>query len=95
MAANPPQPDSVLSGLLVSKDYSYTLLDPQDLRDFTGLSTCVVTQRQKIAISVGWSLVQWHLEGMFGYVDTSVDKDNMPMMRVSFFLLSISVFLNI
>ncbi|GJJ06292.1 endoribonuclease ysh1 [Clathrus columnatus] len=82
LATNPPQPDSTLSGLLVSKDYSYTLLDPQDLRDFTGLSTCVVTQRQKIAIGVGWSLIQWHLEGMFGYVETSEDKDDTPMMRI-------------
>lgn len=82
LAANPPQPDSILSGLLVSKDYSYTLLDPQDLRDFTGLSTCVVTQRQKITVSVGWSLIQWHLEGMFGYVEASTDKDDIPMMKI-------------
>lgn len=71
----------------MSKDYSYTLLDPQDLRDFTGLSTCVVTQRQKITVSVGWSLIQWHLEGMFGYVEASADKDDSPMMKVSLIVL--------
>jgi cleavage and polyadenylation specificity factor subunit 3 len=81
---NLPTSDSVLSGLLVSKDYSYTLLDPRDLRDFTGLSTCIVTQRQKIAIGVGWHLVLWHLEGMFGSVEVGADKKDIPTMRVGF-----------
>lgn len=47
LADKPPQSNDLLSGLLVAKDYSYTLLDPRDLRDFAGLSTCTVTQRQK------------------------------------------------
>ncbi|KAI9509414.1 mRNA 3'-end-processing protein YSH1 [Russula earlei] len=82
LAAKPPQTNDVLSGLLVSKDYSYTLLDPRDLRDFAGLSTCVVTQRQKIALGVGWSLVRWHLEGMYGRVEEGLDRDGIPTMRV-------------
>ena len=80
---NPPKPNSILQGLLVSKDYSYTLLDPRDLRDFAGLSTCQVTQRQKIALGVGWDLVRWHLEGMYGSVDEGLDVDGVPTMRVS------------
>ncbi|PSS37824.1 hypothetical protein PHLCEN_2v292 [Hermanssonia centrifuga] len=82
LAAKPPQPNNVLSGLLVSKDYSYTLLDPRDLRDFAGLTTCIVTQRQKVALGVGWELVRWHLEGMFGKVDEGMDKDGVPTIRV-------------
>ena len=66
----------------MSKDYSYTLLDPRDLRDFAGLSTCVVTQRQKISFSVGWDLVRWHLEGMFGSVEEGADNDGVATMRV-------------
>ena len=68
--------------MLVSKDYSYTLLDPRDLRDFAGLTTCVVTQRQKVALGVGWDLVRWHLEGMFGQVEEGLDKDGIATMRV-------------
>ncbi|OBZ68081.1 Endoribonuclease YSH1 [Grifola frondosa] len=75
LASKAPQPNDILSGLLVAKDYSYTLLDPRDLRDFAGLSTCVVTQRQKVALGVGWDLVRWHLEGMFGSVEEGLDKD--------------------
>lgn len=82
MADKPPQSNDVLSGLLVAKDYSYTLLDPRDLRDFTGLSTCTVTQRQKIVLGVRWDLVRWHLEGMFGSVEEGLDKDGVPTMRV-------------
>ncbi|KAG2016264.1 endoribonuclease ysh1, variant 3 [Coprinopsis cinerea AmutBmut pab1-1] len=82
LADKPPQANDVLSGLLVAKDYSYTLLDPRDLKDFTGLSTCVVTQRQKLVISVGWDLVRWHLEGMYGKVEEGLDKDGVLTMRV-------------
>ncbi|KAG6877278.1 endoribonuclease ysh1 [Termitomyces sp. T32_za158] len=77
-----PQANEVLSGLLVAKDYSYTLLDPRDLRDFTGLSTCTMTQRQKVVLGVRWDLVRWHLEGMFGSVEEGLDKDGVPTMRV-------------
>ncbi|KAI8994023.1 mRNA 3'-end-processing protein YSH1 [Trametes punicea] len=82
LASKPPQPNDVISGLLVAKDYSYTLLDPRDLRDFAGLTTCVVAQRQKVALGVGWDLVRWHLEGMFGHVEEGVDKDGVLTMRV-------------
>ncbi|KDQ57603.1 hypothetical protein JAAARDRAFT_35295 [Jaapia argillacea MUCL 33604] len=82
LAAKPAQAGEVLSGLLVSKDYSYTLLDPRDLKDFAGLSTCVVTQRQRVMLGVGWDLVRWHLEGMYGKVDEGVDQDGVPTMRV-------------
>ncbi|KAL6310461.1 beta-lactamase-like protein [Sparassis latifolia] len=82
LAAKPPQANDILSGLLVSKDYSYTLLDPRDLRDFAGLTTCVVTQRQRMVLGVGWDLVRWHLEGMFGKVEEGFDKDGVPTIRV-------------
>lgn len=88
LAANPPKPGSVLSGLLVSKDYSYTLLDPRDLKDFAGLSTCVVTQRQKVVLGVGWELVRWHFEGMYGKVEDGFDTDGVPTMRVWFRLIA-------
>ena len=83
MADKAPQPGENLSGLLVAKDYSYTLLDPRDLRDFAGLSTCIVTQRQRIVIGVGWDLVRWHLEGMYGKVEEGQDSDGVLTMRVS------------
>jgi len=46
--------------------------------------TCTVTQRQRIVLGVGWNLVKWHLEGMYGSVEEGLDKDGVPAMRVSF-----------
>ncbi|TCD67440.1 endoribonuclease ysh1 [Steccherinum ochraceum] len=82
LASQPPQPNNILSGLLVAKDYSWTLLDPRDLRDFAGLTTTSVIQRQKIALNVGWDLVRWHLEGMYGKVEEGVDSSDIRTMRV-------------
>ncbi|KIK67458.1 hypothetical protein GYMLUDRAFT_37588 [Collybiopsis luxurians FD-317 M1] len=82
LADKPPQASDVVAGLLVAKDYSYTLLDPRDLKDFAGLSTCTVSQRQRIALGVGWELVRWHLEGMYGKVEEGVDKEGIPTMRI-------------
>lgn len=67
----------------MAKDYSYTLLDPRDLKDFAGLSTCTVSQRQRISLGVGWELVRWHLEGMYGKVEEGVDKEGYHIIRVS------------
>ncbi|KAH8828409.1 beta-lactamase-like protein [Flagelloscypha sp. PMI_526] len=82
LADSPPKTGEVLTGLLISKDYSYTLLHPRDLKDFAGLTTCSVVQRQKIELNVGWELVRWHLEGMFGTIDEGVDHEGVATMRV-------------
>ncbi|KAG8901967.1 endoribonuclease ysh1 [Tulasnella sp. 403] len=82
IAAEPPAPNSVLSGLLVAKDYSYTLLDPKDLKEFTGLSSSDLLQKVKIAIDYGWELVRWHLEGMYGSILEGRDKSGALIMRV-------------
>jgi cleavage and polyadenylation specificity factor subunit 3 len=67
-----PEHGAPVKGLLISKDFSYTLLDPKDLRGFTGLSTSTIQQKQTIPISVDWSVVRWHLEGMYGEVEESI-----------------------
>lgn len=48
----------------------------------------MVTQQQKIALGVGWELVRWHLEGMYGSVEEGMDKDGVQTMRVSSSLYS-------
>jgi cleavage and polyadenylation specificity factor subunit 3 len=73
---------STLSALLVSKDAQYTLLLPSDLHEFTGLSTSTITQRQRLALSVGWELVKWHLGGMYGKIQEGVDDEGRPTIRV-------------
>ena len=36
-----------------------------------------------MVLNVGWELVRWHLEGMFGKVEEGVDRDGVPTIRVS------------
>ncbi|KAN0090868.1 Beta-lactamase-like protein [Tylopilus felleus] len=81
LAAQVPKEGDVLSGLLVAKDCSYTLLDGHDLDGFTELSIPVVAQKQRIVVGVTWELVRWHLEGMFGRVEERTDS-NLETIRV-------------
>lgn len=82
LAEKEPKPGDVISGLLVSKDATYTLLAPEDLKEYTGLSTSTITERQHLAINVGWDLVRWHLEGMYGQIVEGLDPDDIPTLRV-------------
>lgn len=82
IADNPPKPGSTLSGLLVSKDFAYTILDPKDLAEFTGLSTSTIIQRQRVALNVSWEMTRWHLEGMYGSVQEGVDVEGRRTMRI-------------
>ncbi|GAA6060101.1 hypothetical protein JCM10212_003509 [Sporobolomyces blumeae] len=82
LALTTPAPSTTLSGLLVSKDFTYTLLSPADLRDFTGLSTSVILQRQRLRLSVSWDLVRWHLQGMYGKIIEGRDGEGVPTMRI-------------
>ncbi|RSH94523.1 endoribonuclease ysh1 [Saitozyma podzolica] len=82
LAASRPVHGAPVKGLLVSKDFSYTLLDPKDLRDFTGLSTSTIEQKMSIPIGVDWSVVRWHLEGMYGEVEEGTDEEGRPSLTV-------------
>jgi cleavage and polyadenylation specificity factor subunit 3 len=81
LATKHPKPTQPLAGLLVQKDYSYTLLDPKDLKDFTGLGTTEIKQRQSLRIGVSWEVIRWHLEGMYGEVEEDVE-DGKPIFKV-------------
>ncbi|KAF9222508.1 Metallo-hydrolase/oxidoreductase [Gyrodon lividus] len=79
LAVNVPSEGDILSGLVVAKDHSYTLLDARDLHE---LPTSIVTQKQRITLGVSWELVRWHLEGMFGNIKDGRDKDRVKTIRV-------------
>lgn len=82
LASHPPKTSEPIDGLLVAKDFSYTVLAPEDLTEFTGLGTSTIVQRQRVALHVTWELARWHLEGMYGRVDEGVDEAGVRCMRV-------------
>lgn len=70
------QKEQLLTGVLVQNDFKLSLMAPDDLREYAGLTTTVVTCRQKVPMSVaGVGLVRWSLEGMFGGVVNIEDDD--------------------
>ncbi|WFD02337.1 endoribonuclease ysh1 [Malassezia obtusa] len=82
LAEKPASESKTINGLLVAKDFSYTVLAPEDLAEFTGLGTSVIVQRQRVALNVGWDVVRWHLEGMYGAVQEGVDVQGVRTLRV-------------
>lgn len=84
LANNPPKEDQILNGVLVQKDFNMSLVSPEDLREFAGLETNVVMQRQTLAFHGGLPLLKWHLKQMFGGVVLSSDKEGKkPMLKVN------------
>ncbi|TIA72364.1 hypothetical protein E3P91_02008 [Wallemia ichthyophaga] len=82
LAEKQPAEGEVVQGLLVNKDFTYTLLDRADLKDFAGLATNTIIQQQKVNLSVGWELIRWHLQGMYGSVDEGFDNDGLRTIRI-------------
>ena len=57
----------LVSGVLVQNDLKLSLMAPEDLREYAGLTTTTITCRQKITLaSASIELIRWALEGTFG-----------------------------
>lgn len=73
----------VNGAVLVQNDLKLSLMAPEDLREYAGLTTTTITCRQKITLAAaGLDLIRWALEGTFGGVvempfnDTKIDPDS-------------------
>ncbi|ANZ73611.1 BA75_01543T0 [Komagataella pastoris] len=64
---------SEINGVLVQKNFDLSLLKIQDLREYTGLTTTMIKQRQTLRSHATSSLVHYHLLQMFGYLDILID----------------------
>lgn len=67
--------DYGVSGVLIQKDFDLNLLQLQDLHEFTLLSTSIVKSKINLKIQADISLMQWHLEQMFGFVNVVNDDE--------------------
>lgn len=65
-----PRHDALVNGaVLVQHDLRLSLMAPEDLHEYAGLTTTTITCRQKITLAaVGLDLIRWALEGAFGGV---------------------------
>ena len=71
--------DQLISGVLVQNDFKLSLMAPEDLREYAGLSTTTIMCKQRVTLSAaGVELIRWALEGTFGAIeDISSRTDTM------------------
>jgi cleavage and polyadenylation specificity factor subunit 3 len=72
---HPPKAKARVEGILVAKDFTYRLMAPSNLSEFTDLVPASLSQRLVIPCRAPISLVRWHLESMFGIVKDGDDED--------------------
>lgn len=71
-----PTDGQILSGVLVQNDLKLSLMDPEDLREYAGLTTTTITCRQKLTLaSASVELIRWALEGTFGGIADLSNQD--------------------
>ena len=60
----------LVTGVLVQNDFKMSLMAPEDLREYAGLTTTTITCRQRLTLSAaGIDLIRWALEGTFGALE--------------------------
>lgn len=68
-----PTPDDdtqLVTGVLVQNDFKLSLMAPEDLREYAGLTTTTMTCKERIRLSAaGIDLIRWGLEGTFGKIE--------------------------
>jgi len=54
----------------VQNDFKMSLMAPEDLREYAGLTTTTITCKQRMTLSAaGIDLIKWALEGTFGSIE--------------------------
>ena len=69
----------LVSGVLVQNDFKLSLMAPEDLREYAGLSTTTITCKQRLKLTAaGLDLIKWALEGTFGAVEELPEMRHAP-----------------
>ncbi|KAJ4520072.1 endoribonuclease ysh1, variant 2 [Exophiala dermatitidis] len=69
-ASTDPEDTRVVSGVLVQNGFKLSLMAPEDLREYAGLTTTTILCRQHITLAAaGIELIRWALEGTFGSIE--------------------------
>ncbi|KAL9129297.1 MAG: hypothetical protein Q9217_002207 [Psora testacea] len=73
-----PDDERLMSGVLVQNDFKMSLMAPQDLREYAGLTTTTIMCKQRITLSAaGIDLIKWALEGTFGTIEVIRPKSKL------------------
>lgn len=64
----------LMAGVLVQNGFNLSLMAPDDLREYAGLTTTIITCKQHITLSsASMDLIKWALEGTFGAIEEISD----------------------
>jgi cleavage and polyadenylation specificity factor subunit 3 len=67
----------LITGVLVQNDFKMSVVDPEDLREYAGLTTSMITCKQRLTLkAAGVDLIKWALEGTFGSIDELPEMKN-------------------
>ncbi|GAB7341855.1 hypothetical protein MBLNU457_g0174t1 [Dothideomycetes sp. NU457] len=65
----------IVTGVLVQNDFKLSLMAPEDLKEYAGLTTTTILCRQRLTLSAaGPELIKWALEGTFGTIRVLSDN---------------------
>lgn len=67
----------LMAGVLVQNGFDLSLMAPDDLREYAGLTTTTITCKQHITLSsASMDLIKWALEGTFGAIEEIGSHEN-------------------
>lgn len=62
--------EQLMAGVLVQNGFDLSLMAPDDLREYAGLTTTTITCKQHLTLSsASMDLIRWALEGTFGAIE--------------------------
>lgn len=68
--ADDSEEPQLITGVLVQNDFKMSLMAPEDLREYAGLTTTTIACKQRLKLSAaGVDLIKWGLEGTFGSIE--------------------------
>ena len=73
----------VINGVLVQNGFKLSLMAPEDLREYAGLTTTTILCREHVTLATaGIDLIKWALEGTFGSIEelggSNSEQDSLP-----------------
>lgn len=71
----------LMAGVLVQNGFNLSLMAPDDLREYAGLTTTTITCKQHITLnSASMDLIKWALEGTFGAIE-EIETPRQPVVK--------------
>eukprot|EP01133_Synstelium_polycarpum_P015749 gene15749-18712_t len=82
IASVAPKDKTIVSGLLVTKDFTHHIIAPSDLHNYTNLKTNTIRQKITIPYAQKFALLLATLEQLYDQVEESMSAEDIPTIKV-------------